>query len=280
MSCLTTKKKNSWYVVKMTMSTTYRRPRQLKKRWHVDFGAPKIPFVGPVHFRAGSGQAPAAKALTKRSLDAEIRRIERLSNPNKVYALNNSSALLTQETFFTWNPLGNIPIGTGEQARISSDIFVKKIKLRAVCISQNTTGVSAQNPILLRVMWVRSEAQYLSGSAGFTSSGGMGSSDLLLPGLSVPSTGLLDSDKVVILSDRTYRLEQSNVAATQVSNVFELDCPQQNFQMCYTTPTSNYSTKNKQVYCVVSAFSPGGVIGTTNQINMVYSATVEFTDSR
>ena len=96
------------------------------KRWYFDASLSKsIPFVGGSSLRMGSG------ALTKRSITQAVRAQVIRTQENKQKIVNSgASSGMTHSTIYTFNPLGNIPIQTGQNGRIGSEIFIKNIILR------------------------------------------------------------------------------------------------------------------------------------------------------
>ena len=248
-------------------------PSRLSKRWYVDASIPKsIPFVGGTSFRAGSG------TLNKRSLTSLIKREARLTNIVKYKASAPQSVGLLAGTWHTLNPLGNIPQAIGDVSRIGTDIFVKSIKLKSICYSNTAlVGQPSNAPVHFRVIWLRSTVNVLQSSDAFGS--GLGNADLILQGNSAPITSILDMDKITLLSDTTYTIPQSNIAAGQVSTSLDLSCPLKNFPYKYASTTSNYSNANKNVYCLVTPFIVGDVTGTTTDMTMYYQFATEFTDA-
>jgi hypothetical protein len=246
-------------------------PSSKAKRWYVDASA-NVPYFGSVGFKAGDGQ------LNKRSITAMVKREARLTEGSK-YKTSIQSQVFNAQTWYTYNPLGNIPIGTGENSRLSTDIFVKSVKMRVLMYNNILlTGGLVGAPIHVRVVWLRTNVPIAGGVDTFTS--GLGNSDLLVQGLTIPLTGVFDRDKVTILSDDTYTVPQSNIATTYSSICADISCPSLNIPFKYGSSTSNYSVLNKNLYCVVSPSIAADVVGTTVELNFQFQSAVEFTDSR
>jgi len=241
------------------------------KRWYIDASIPKsVPFIGGSSLRAGSG------TLNKRSLNAIVKRelSNNLSLKKKVINITSLDNF-KHNTLYTFNPLGNITIGTGENARLSTDIHVKKIQ-----VSMRITNRTDLAPPFLcsathiRMMWVRSENDVLASSDTFAS--GLGTSSLFVDGQNDPMLSTLDKDKLTVLSDTIYEIPASPIfydtalataKPTISSKVIHFDCPQKEFGFKYQTLTSGYSAVNKNVYLVLCPYIEGATTGDTAVVN-------------
>lgn len=263
----------------MNRSSTYRNynkssaPKRFQKRWYVDASIPKaVPFIGGSTFKAGSG------SLNKRSLSALVRSEARSLEAVKLKATQVNTVTLLDDTWYTLNPLGNIPIGTGEVNRLSTDIFVKSVKLRMTLTNNSLLAPGiVNNPVHFRMMWVRTSVPVLASSDLFAS--GLGNSDLVSQGNDKPLYSIIDTDKVTVLSDTIVTVAPYHAAQT-ISKFVEFDCPLTNFPFNYSTSTSNFSTRNKNLYCLITPKIVGGVSGTTTDASLSYSFCTKFTDSR
>lgn len=239
-----------------------RKPyKRLRKRWYAQASIPKsVPFVGGSSFKAGSGR------LTKRSLTTMIRSGGVLSHR----AIQPENFNLANSTHYTFNPLGNIPIGTGNTNRVGTDIFVKKIRGDFVIRrDQNASATATINDsdMYLRVMWLRSQNRYLDGSDDFGT--GFGTGQIFLDGTSEPFTGTPDKDKVTVLADKKVLVPAANFASQSTNRAVEIDCPVTDFSFMYESTSSNFSIKNKNVYCVVIPFVQNA--GTTTVVGALQS---------
>jgi hypothetical protein len=254
---------------------TYRsKPKsRFSKRWYIDASIPKsMPFIGGTTLRAGSG------TLTKRSLAAAVKNAARMTDANKnkmAIAFEN----LVQGTYYTFNPLGNIPIGTGETARIGADIYVDHISIKAIVHSNPTLpGAKQDLPVHFRVMWVRSTQAVASGSDTFIS--GLGASSLNVESTTEPILAHLDKDKVTVLSDNYYTIPSPQVTGKANSLTLDLSCPLKGFPFKYQTATSSFSATNKNIYCVIVPYIVGGTTGTDIVMTLYSQSWVQFSDSR
>lgn len=255
--------------------TYTKKPQQrLRKRWYFDASIPKtVPFVGGTSLRMGSGN------LVKRSITAAVKNAIVNAGPTKHKVVDATTLVFLQhQTTYTWNPLGNIPIGTGETSRLATDIHVKKIKLKFVFANDATQSTLLRNqPLHVRVMWIRSDAQVQGGTDVFGS--GLGNSDLFVPGFSLPFNAVIDKDRCTAISDNSYRIPAASVDGTYSVLQFDYDCPLKDFGFKYDGLTSNYSSVNKNLYCIVIPYQVGQTTG-VNALQMQFSADVEFCDGR
>lgn len=251
--------------------TAYRRPTasRFQKRWYVDAQVPKaIPFIGGASFKAGSG------TLTKRSIQNIIRNSV-LENKQKISI--DTGTLMTHNTQYTFNPLGNIPIGSGDASRVSDNVHVKSINVRT---QFQSLGIKET---LLRVTWLKTTAEYLSGSDATTS--GLGSSEMYLNGTTQLGQAILDTDKVTVLSDVTHRITHTTTNALGVAEpkqyFFDHSCPLPSggTKMVYKTGTSNYS-RDKNLYMVISSWSFGDTSGVTQHGTFASDVVVNFVDGQ
>lgn len=255
------------------------RGKRLQKRWYFDATIGKnVPIIGGTGLRMGSGP------LQKRSLNALVKQAVTATLPQKHKVIDAvTAAKYAHQTNYTFNPLGNIPVGTGEQQRLATEIRVKYIKLR-ICLQNDTTlGAPAQNfPKQVRILWVRSDEQVMGGLDTFGS--GLGNSALWQPGFSLPFNAFIDSDRCTVLADKIVKLPNPTIAdaATllqQTSVVFDFDCPipAGGIPFKYDGLTTNYSSVNKNLYCVMIPYMPDGTTG-LNVLQMQHSADICFTD--
>lgn len=256
---------------------SYQRPSQnsrLKKRWYFDASIPKsVPIIGGSTLRAGSG------TLTKRSIDTAIKQAMVKNAPAKYKVINIAPfTSYGHNTWYTLNPLGNISVGTGDNSRLSSDIIVKNISLRMTFA--NLIGQSTQfrsQPLHVRVLWVRSENDVLPTNDTFAS--GLGSSDVLVSGLSDPFHGIIDKDKVTLLSDNIYRIPPATVDGAITYTQLNLDCPLKDFTYKYSAPAASFSSVNKNVYCIMVPYQLSQT-GGTSCVEAQFNAVVSFVDAR
>jgi hypothetical protein len=232
-----------------------------------------VPFIGGSAFKAGSG------TLNKRSLNASIRDVVRHTEPKKYKVVDHIySQDLLANTIYTWNPLGNIPIGTGENQRLSTEIYVTRIGLKLAFLNNEGLGSTFTRQVNCRVMWVRSEAQYGSGSDAFGS--GLGLTDLFYAGQTIPTFAFPDNDKCTILSDTMVRIPALAYSGAQESAYREIDAPiGSGMTFKYSSLTGDYSTKSKNIYCVIACQIPGDVTGTTVDARLEWQGCVEYRDS-
>lgn len=240
---------------------------RFSKRWYVDAQVPKaVPFIGGASFKAGSGN------LTKRSIQNIIRNSV-LENKQKICI--DTGTLMTHNTQYTFNPLGNIPIGTGDASRVSDVIHVKNIKVRT---QFQSLGIKET---LLRVTWLKTNAEYLSGSDATAS--GLGSSEVYLNGATQLAQSILDSDKVTVLSDQIHRITHTTTnalgAAEPKQYFFDHTCPLPagGMRMIYKSGTSNYS-RDKNLYMVISSWSFGDTSGVTQHGTFASDVVINFCD--
>lgn len=258
---------------------SYRRPSQksrLKKRWYFDASIPKsVPLIGGSSLKMGSGN------LSKRSLNSIVKEVQLKNAVLKHKVIDNAgtTATMLANTHITHNPLGNIPIGTGENARLSTDIIVKSIMFHFAITPNLLNPAPLTNaPIFLRFMWVRSETDVLASQDIFGS--GLGTSSLYISGFSGTILSPLDKDKVTILSDTTVKIPQGNLSTINNTILYKTECPLKDFPFRYSTPTSAFSVVNKNVYLVVFPYQDQGVTGTTNICNYQFTADIQYVDSR
>lgn len=271
----------------MRYQKTYRRPiarkNRLTKRWYVDASIPKsVPIIGGSSFRAGSG------ALTKRSLNAVKNMISNGGTTKQKVVNVGLIANFLQDTMYTFNPLGNITIGTGENARIGTDIHVKHINFKIRFNQRTDLVVPYLNaPVTIRMMWVRTNVQVLASQDTFGS--GLGATTLFLDGQNSPILSTLDKDKVTILADTTFNMPITPLAFNSATNaviptitskVVEFPCPATDFTFKYQSTTSGYSIVNKNIYLVVVPYLQGTSLGSTILLDYSFTSNTQFTDSR
>jgi len=257
---------------KKTQSQMYRKPAtRFNKRWYVDASIPKqLPFIGGASFKAGSG------TLSKREIQSYIRNTV-LENKQKIF-IDSGHGAATHNTMYTWNPLSNIPIGTGDASRLSDNIHVKSIRARV-----QFQSISA-NQSVIRFIWLKSNAEYGSGSDTFVS--GLGSSQVFLNGTSQLGQAVVDLDKVTVLKDVTYRVD-TGVSDSIVGGSFkgqqvvDISCPlpASGMKMVYNSATSNYA-RDKNLYLIVLTWSFGATSGVTQLAGFALDAVVNFVDGQ
>lgn len=232
---------------------------------YVDANIPKsVPFVGGSSFRDGSG------TLTKRSLMKIIE--SQVENKQKIINFNvGSTTGLLHNTVYTFNPFGNIPIGSGANSRIGSSINVRGLRM-SISLS-NTGGASIDKERYFRVMVVSHEATYLSGSDVFGS--GLGSTELFLQGANEMLFGIPDTHKVTVLYDQRFKV-MNTIAATTSICPLDLEVLKGK-KMDYSTPTSSYSN-HKNYYVVLIPSLPYGTSGVSVVGRVDFESVVDFTD--
>lgn len=262
----------------MPYRRNYRKPvnrSKYQKRWYVNASVPKsMPFIGGSSFRAGSG------ALNKRSLNTVIKRAITDNTALKQKVINvTDSANFQHDSLYTFNPLGNIPIGTGENARLATDIHIKSIKLNF--LFNNRTDIAApllDSAVTVRMMWVRLEADYRASFDTFGS--GVGTGDIFVDGQNSPMLSQLEKDKCTILSDTKFEIPATQLSGRIASKYITYDCPLKDFTFKYQSTTSGYSSVNKNVYLVCAAYLIGATTGVTPLCNYQFTSVVNFTDTR
>lgn len=238
-------------------------PRSKAKRWYVDAQIPKgVPFVGGSSFRAGSG------TLTKRSLMNMIK----AEKENKQKIINSGLTVdLLHNTIYTWNPFGNITIGSGQNARSGSSIDVRGVRINMLL--STTGGASLDKERNFRVMVVEHDAQYMSGNDQFGS--GLGSTELFVQGSSIMSCAIPDLNRCKVLFDQRYYVIPQITGGSPVAHV-DLETLK-NKAMNYATTTSNYSLQ-KNYYVVLIPELPLGTNGVSIVGRVDFESVVDFTD--
>lgn len=242
---------------------TPRKTAAKSKRWFVDATLGKnVPFIGGSGVRFGNG------TLTKRSLMNTVRNT---ILEEKQFQLSNSGGSLTHNTIYSSNLLGNIPIQVGSAGRLG-----QKLHMKATTLNINITGVTGSTyPIHCRVMVLRSNAQYHSGSSSITA--GLGSTDIFEAGHSELLIAPTDSNKCVILYDRLVQLKTTNYSAG-TADAATLHIPLKAGNYEYLTTTSNYM-RDKNLYLVFIPYYYGGTPGTTVCCTVLQETCINFTDS-
>jgi len=271
----------------MPYQKTYRRPitrnNRLKKRWYIGGTlGNSVPIIGGSSFHAGTSP------LTKRSLNA-VKSMIKDSGTTKNKVINvGTIANFLHDTMYTFNPLGNITIGTGENARLGTDINVKHINFR-IRLTQRTDLVPPylNAPVFVRMAWVRTNVQVLASQDTFGS--GLGASSLFLDGQNSGQLSTFDKDKVTVLNDMTFQMPitplsfnstTNTVIPTVTSKIVDFPCPAKDFVFKYGSTTSGYSVVNKNVYLVVIPFLYGTSVGSTILLDYSFTSNTQFTDSR
>jgi len=258
----------------------------LHSKWYVDATIPRgVPIVGGGGIRFGSGNQPVRRMQSK-TVQSVIRQGIRSIEPLKYNTLSDTTQALQSTHFYVFNPLANIPVGSGETARVSTDIFVKKIQIKGWLKSLQTNGTGVNNnPVHLRVMWIRMTKKTGSGGVIF-SADTITPAEMFLPGQTQVGSNLihmLDPDKVTIIADDIYTLTQGGVALAYQSKVLDISCPLENFPFRFGGPVgdvdANYSNHNKNIYCILSV-NCANTLTTDTVANFTWDYACSFTDSR
>jgi len=245
---------------------------RLGRRWYVDAAIPKaVPFIGGASFKAGSG------TLSKRSLQQMIRQT---SSVDKQKVFSDVLVTANHNTLYTWNPLSNIAIGTGELARLGQSIHVDTIKVKGQIT--NFSQVNKDHDIVVRLMWVKHTAQYGTGSNAFVS--GLGSSQIFVDGSSTMTNAIVDKTRCTKLKEERIVLSPNyHTAASQHYRYipFEFDCPlpKDGINFTYNTVTSNYGKTNNYYLIATATQILDGVSGTTVCANIEFDSQVQFSDT-
>jgi len=237
---------------------------QKAKRWYVDASIPKgIPFVGGSSFRAGSG------TLTKRSLTNLIRATG--ETKQKIVG-NGITTAMTQNTLYSFNPLGNITIGTGANSRLGASIFVKRWIF--TCVLSNNGATSTLDSTLMRFIVVKLDGDYLSGSDVLGA--GVGATDIFVTNSSQMINSHIDNNKCSVLYDKVHLLDSSgSLGIAEKSISFEV-CKDKMFK--YQTPSSNYSALGNY-YLVAVPYATGKTSGVTPIADIRFESLVDFADA-
>lgn len=234
----------------------------------------------------GSGRRPDDLVQAKKMINKTIQRKIRGSEVIKwkVTGLQSpgvgASGLFSGNTIYTLNPLGNIPIGTGETQRLSTEIFVKSVRL---CMSLRTNPAITGGGALLqapqyRLIWCRSVIPTGTASDAFAASR-LAVADMFVEGTSVPFFGKLDPDRVTVLSDE-YGMVPVGNGGTGIPNsklIVSYAPIGKGFPYAYNTISSNSSNKNKNLYCVVIVYINSDS-STIQDVIPEYAWVTEFTD--
>lgn len=232
------------------------------KRWYVNASA-DIPFVGKGSFSAGNGMQRRALKTT----------LENLLLENKTKLIEQFQTNALHNTVYTLPLLSNIPIGTGDAARISDRIHVKSIRFN-LYVSQRATTPSTATTSLWRFLLLKHTAEYGTGSDAWIS--GLGSTEIFQTGSTQFSTALVDYDKCQVLQEKIVTLKRSDSTGVDCSH-FTMECF--NIDQQYNSPTSNYG-KTNNYYLVGIPFADGATGGVTQIGIIVASGMISFTDSK
>jgi len=259
--------------------------RKFKSKWYLDATLPKhVPFIGGSRFGVGSGARPGTRAppVSKKLITKTIRDSVRKHEVDKwkVSALGNTD--INGAIVYTLNVLGNIPIGTGESARLATDIFVKSVHL---CMSLRTNpaivgGGALLQSVQYRLMWIRHENDQGAGSDIFATAR-LGVGDIFVENTPIPFFGRVDHDRCTLLSDEYGRVDVGN-AGTSIPNSKLINSYAPigtGFPFQYQATSSGYSTKNKNLYCILIAYINGDNSGLVD-LKAEYQWDVKYTDSR
>jgi hypothetical protein len=233
-----------------------------------------MPLIGGSSFRAGSG------TLSKRSLNAAMKQAVINNATIKQKNIDIASvANFLANTHYVFNPLGNIPIGTGENARICNDIVVKNITLSFTFSSRLDMSQPVKGaPVFIRLIWLRAEADTVASSDLFVSS--LGGIDLYKSNMSASIVAQLEKDKNTILSDTIVKIPQSNILDSNNVLLYTTTCPVKDFVFKYSSSSSAFSSVNKNVYLIAFPYTTAATTGTTALVNYQFTSSVEFVDSR
>lgn len=230
------------------------------KRWFFDATIGKnVPIIGGTGLRMGSG-------LAKRSL-----MVQPTMNKQKIIS-GGSTATMKHNTLYTLNPLGNITIGSGDNARLTNSIFVKNVVLK-MNVNDNGAG-SLVNSKIYRALWVLLDQEYLSGSDALGA--GVGSTDLFVQGASYTPLSAIDHNRCKILYDETFTMNPT-ISTGQMCQFHNFTLPYGKI-FKYSTPTSNYSNQGN-LYFVIVGYETGATAGVTNVLAVDFECTVNFTDA-
>ena len=233
------------------------------KRWYVDAQIPKsVPFVGGSSFKAGSG------TLSKRSL---TNLIKRTGEAKQKLVVGGAVPAMLQNTLYTFNPLGNIAIGTGTINRIGSSIFIKSFDIRmTLSLNGATSGLETTH---FRILCVKIDQEYLTGSDAM--SAGVGSTDLFVNGSNQMINAHIDPNKATVLYDEVHRVGGETQLNSQFLSIKGLI---KDKSIRYATPTSNYSNFGNY-YLVIAPYTVGKTSGVTIVGDVRFETQVNFTDA-
>jgi hypothetical protein len=190
--------------------------------------------------------------------------------------IDTGSASMTHNTLYTFNPFGNIPIGTGDGSRISDTIHIKSVKLRGEVNNYNFVAKDAD--VFVRLMWVKMDSEYLSGSD--TLSAGVGSTDIFVNGTTSMLHGILDNDKCTVLADKTIKLTPQSTSVSSVQMLeFDMPITSSGIKMQFKTLTSNYG-KAWNYYFVAVPYSYPKTGGITVLSGLIFDSIVNFVDTQ
>jgi hypothetical protein len=236
------------------------------KRWYVDASIPKaVPFIGGSSFKAGSG------TLSKRSLDTMIKRAG--ETKQKIYT-GGASVAMTQNTIYSFNPLGNIPIGTGANSRIGSSIFVKSFDINLLLSNYGATLWI--DTVSFRIMLVKIDQEYLSGTD--TLAAGVGSTDIFVASSAQMLNSHIDKNKAHVLYDQTHTLENNGAGSACVTQKPVRLSLLKDKSFKYSSHTSNYSNYGNY-YLLVMPYVVGKASGTSIIADVRYESVVNFSDA-
>ena len=190
------------------------RKTQKNKRWYLDATIGKsVPIVGGTSLKAGSGTLQKRSLLSKTVKQAVVAMQD---NKQKIITGGGTSSM-THNTIYTLNPLGNIPIGAGANSRVGSEIYVKNIILRLM-ISNRTAAASAtgrDSATMFRVMWVKIDQDYLSGSDSLST--GVGSTDVFVQASNYLALSAVDYNRAEVLDDQMIKIYPNYVLTNSVN---------------------------------------------------------------
>lgn len=238
---------------------------QKQKRWFIDAQMGKnAPFgLGGTGFRAGNGP------LTKRSI---VNTVRNTILEDKQFQLSNSGGSLAHNTIYSSNLLGNIPIQVGSNGRLGQKLHMKPTTLNIML-----TGIQYNSyPIFVRILVVKSNAQYHSGSNSITS--GLGSTDIFETGHSELIIAPTDTNKCIVLHDQIVRFDVTTLGSPGTADTKIINIPLKGGNFEYLTTTSNYM-RDKNMYLVFIPYMYGGTPGTTVLSTVLQESCINFTDS-
>lgn len=258
-----------------------RKYKNQHAKWYFEGEAPKLTYpggsIGGGKIGFGDGQKYKAQSFNKQLKKIVNKTIHKSQDIKSIW--NGSTVTsITNERWQVLNPLSNIPIGTGDNARLSQDIRVKKITLRVTL--ESVVAGAPISPVTFRVIWIRNNLLVGSGSSVFNYST-ITSSQIMREGQGTgsPIHESLDPSKCTVLSDKIFTVQPKIASSIATTGLVDISCPLEDFPFTYSSLTSNYSVKNKNIYCLITTYCPTSIGGTTNDGRVAYAWGIEFSDS-
>lgn len=202
----------------------------------------------------------------KRSLAGKVTSIVRrnIETPHH-FLITEQSQILKQLTHYTLNPFSGITQGDGNSNRNGDVIHIDAIKLKMLML-----GATDDNPVSIRVMFVKSREEY---SPSSTWVAGLGSSELYINSPSnVTCQGIVDPKKCTIVQDWKLQIDK------QLPGTVSHKCSEYTLKLDqkFLYDTGRQYGKNNNLYLVVSGYRFGATIGTTDIATIILSADVIF----